>query len=220
MAKRIERDDREVWQVSVRKLRCWLEAQPGVEAPPNRPYCIFVSCLHPTGRLLTRHLAKPYEVLPDSRVVLGQILRVIAEPPAGLMQHRPGKVVFSSREYASSCAKSLAAIGIETSVLSDAPALKEYVVAFSRQMAEQEIARISAASEQPGLLATNPPALVKAFFAMAAEFARAKPWTRISERQTLRLRADATATPAPGVTVQPGVVWVQTVVRFETVMRR
>jgi hypothetical protein len=53
--KRIAKDEKEIWQVVVRKLRCWVGASAdgkgSTEPVPCRPYCILVNCLYPNSQV-------------------------------------------------------------------------------------------------------------------------------------------------------------------------
>jgi hypothetical protein len=55
--KRIIKDEKAIWQVVIRKLRCWVGAsggKDGDEAIPCRPYCILVNCLYPNSQVQRR----------------------------------------------------------------------------------------------------------------------------------------------------------------------
>lgn len=220
----VPKEDREVWQVTVKRLRCFGPGQtPELKNQPVRPYCVLVACLHPTGRLLAKHVVTPPELAPSSPVVLAQIVRSILEPgsegvPPGVTvppAHRPGKITFPDPELAAACAKSLAAVGIETSVLSEAPAMGQLVRQLSAMFVQRRIGLAGPAGDKPGLLSRRgvTPELARAFFRLAAEFTRRNPWMRIVERQLVRVRGEPLEEPlpssVPGETCPPpGVAWV------------
>ena len=65
-------------------------------------------------------------------------------------QHRPTSVVVTDKAHASELAKSLLAIGVTCSVLSEAPGLATVVKAFSQHLVKRDIASTTQASNKPG----------------------------------------------------------------------
>lgn len=53
--KRIDQQEKEIWQIVVRKLRVWSAASngaaEGAEAIPCRPYCMLINNLYPLGQV-------------------------------------------------------------------------------------------------------------------------------------------------------------------------
>jgi hypothetical protein len=207
----LEQRPQEVWQVAVLKLRCWVGASASVAGPavsdaadssiPVRPYTLFVACLHPSGKLLTRYVARPPETYPSPHTVMDHLMRAMMDPQGPgdrETAHRPGIVTFADPALASHCARTLAGIGVQTSVLSAAPGLHGYVRGLSGLLVQREIGSVSKASEQDGMAAVRgvTPQLLRGFFRLARVFAAAQPWRQISESQCFRLwRSDGRALP-------------------------
>jgi len=208
----LEQRPREVWQVAVLKLRCWVGTSAGEAGPaasdtasdysiPVRPYTLFVACLHPSGKLLTRFVARPPEAYPSPHTVMDHLMRAMLDPQGPgdhEAAHRPGIVTFADPALASHCARTLAGLGVQTSVLSAAPGLHGYVRGLSGLLVQREVGSVSKASEQDGMAAVRgvTPQLLRGFFRLARAFAAAQPWRQISESQCFRLwRSDGRALP-------------------------
>jgi hypothetical protein len=133
--KKVARSEKkeEVWQVSVRQLRVWAASERGGEGGswsttgraedgpvPCRPHCILIGQLYPSGRLMGKNICSPPEDFPAPTAVLAELFQIMRDPPGGEPMHRPPKVVFVDRVLAEELYNSLALIGIEVSVLSEA----------------------------------------------------------------------------------------------------
>eukprot|EP00937_MAST-01D_sp_MAST-1D-sp2_P008028 g8028.t1 len=193
-ARRLPRHEKVVWQVVVRPLRVWSASSKGAasgdDAVPCRPHCILVNNLYPSGQVMHREICDPPEEPPSARVVLELSLRLMLNPPdANVQQHRPERIVFPDKALANALAKSYAALGIECTQLSESEGVDEHVKQFSSYLVRKDVAARGDASEKPGLLATRgvTPPQCAALFAAAAEFARARPWAVLSERQVLKV---------------------------------
>jgi hypothetical protein len=101
--------EREVWQVAVKRLRCFLPGEVmGSVGAPVRPHCVLVSRLHPVPALVAKAVCRPPEAAPATPTVLAQIVRAILTPesegaPAGAPvapAARPTHVTFSDAELA------------------------------------------------------------------------------------------------------------------------
>lgn len=208
----LPQNSKEVWQVAALKLRCWVGAMGDDEAEsaaasraptPVRPYTLFIGCVHPTGRLLTRHVCRPPEQYPSPREAVAQLVRCMVDPPTTGAGHeaarRPGIVTFTDPALAGHCARTLARIGVQTSVLSPSPGLLGTVRSLSSVLIQKDVATVSPAGDQEALCSVRSltPQLLRGFYRLARAFAAAEPWRRFSERQTLRLwRSDGRAVPA------------------------
>ena len=181
-----------MWQITVKRLRCWAPwaSAPGGPPIPVRPYCVLVGCLYPTGRLVKHDICNPPDAPPGCPRLLALLLSAMHNPAGeGVPAHRPGKVTFTDAALAGGCAKSLSALGVETSVLSEAAGFPDYVRGLSKALCMKGSAAVSAACDRPGLLASGSVSepLARAFFLLADEFARKQPWMRMWERQTVRI---------------------------------
>ena len=131
--KKLDLEEKEVWQIVIRKLRVWSAASTGPdegdEAIPCRPYCILINNLYPLGQVMEKSLCDPPEIYPTAKTILHQLLQVMENPPLhdGLQQHRPGKLVFPDRKLVGELRQTLAAIHIECSYLSESEGIDEYV---------------------------------------------------------------------------------------------
>ena len=197
----VPREENEVWQVAVKRLRCFVPGQTkDLQGTPVRPFVVLVASLHPAGRLLAKHPCNPPEVSPSTPVILAQIVRSILEPgadgvpPGTAPPHaqRPGKVTFSDPDVAAACARSLTAIGVETAILKEAPQFNAIVHGLTQFFCARGMAKNSPACEQPGMTSVKGVTddMVKAFFKLTAEYTRRNPWARVPERNLIRIRAD------------------------------
>jgi hypothetical protein len=119
---KLEKKDREIWQVLLRKLRVWSASSEGAsegdDAIPVRPWMCFISNLYPLGRMINRSLSKKSEVPHSPREILDLLITCMLEPADESPRHRPDKIVIEDPELASDLITSLTSIGIECTVLS------------------------------------------------------------------------------------------------------
>lgn len=142
--KKLELQEKEVWQIVIRKLRVWSAASTGPdegpEAIPCRPYCILINNLYPLGQVMEKSLCDPPEVYPSGKPVLQKLLEVMENPPLhqGLSRRRPGKVVFPDRNLVGELRQTLAAMNMECSYLSESEGIDEYVQCVRCGIGEDE----------------------------------------------------------------------------------
>jgi hypothetical protein len=138
----------EVWQVSVLKLRMWCAsttpASSGFpDAPSNaqvtRPYCVFLSNLHPMSRVFSQRVCHPLDEFPSASTILASLLQKMREPTDGTTPRRPSCVVFSAKSLAAECFNSLKAVGIDCSQLCDAPDMASVVKTTTEHMVASDL---------------------------------------------------------------------------------
>lgn len=142
------------WQVVWRPLRVWSAASCGAAegegAIPCRPFCAFVTELFPRGRVLSKHLCSPPERAPSPNDVLQYLVETMKKPPGSEAPMRPGKVVIPSGFVVASISKSLAALDVECSQLSEAEGVADCVTEFSEFLLRRDMASASQANSQQG----------------------------------------------------------------------
>jgi hypothetical protein len=198
----------EVWQLATLRLPCWVVPSPAEQAEghvPAQPLCIFLIRLSPTGALLEKRSVGPR---PDSPPAARDLVdTVVRAALAG--GRRPERVEFSEPADLAACTRSLEGVGVRAVLAPLHPGLTAYAADFARKLAEtpapggapgapaRPLALITPQSAQPGLRdaagGAAPDALLRAYYALADDFALARPWERVPDRQTFRLRVGAGA---------------------------
>lgn len=192
-------NSKEVWGVVITRLRCWTADTDGA---PVRPVVIMVACVFPAGlgRVIARRLSPQPSEIPSTKGVMDVLCSAMARPADGSEPCRPARIAFLDADFATRCSSALGQIAIDTCVLPgpqsrDAsvlpPAFAALRLELSRRLALEKLAMVSMAGMRPGLLDTGSeitPALLRCFYLQAAAYLSRQPWTRVSERQTYRLR--------------------------------
>lgn len=159
--KRLHQDEREIWQIALKKLRVWsakefntsaesAESVESVESPiPCRPYCLFVINLYPFATMMTREIHFPPEIPHSTQEIIRLTVQMIQDPPLG-EQRRPKQILFPDRNLANQLAKTLSSLGIECGVLCEAESFRKYVEDFSSLLAAQDVASRADVNVKPG----------------------------------------------------------------------
>ena len=182
-----------VWQITIRKLRVWAAssegADEGADAIACRPYCLMINNIYPVGKVLLQSICQPPEILPTPKEVFTKLIEAMRNPPDGAARHRPGRIVVVDNVLAGEISKSVKALGIECSQLSESDGVDTFVQKFSDLLVRKDIATRSDASEKSGILSARgvTPELAGALFAAAAPFIQRKTWTLLGERQCFAL---------------------------------
>lgn len=195
--KRLQCREGSIWYVIVMRLRCWIRLTEESEVPV-RPYVIVLSSVTPSEeRLITVRFCDPPDQVPSTLAVLQAFVGAVAQgPAAGDARHLPSCVYFDDADLATRAAAPLEQVGVLASAarVGTAPMRPVGVTQLrddlSRRLAQGHMALVTPGSMLPGLAqgGTVSPALHRAFLRLAASFTVNQPWSRISERQTFRLR--------------------------------
>eukprot|EP00736_Rhodelphis_marinus_P001321 Rmarinus@m.7781 len=182
----LPQQNKEVWQYTTRKLRCWV-ADSSPEGKPCRPVCMILANLYPKMRVQARRIPDPPESEPTSEAVLNFLLDQMKDPPDEVPQHRPSMVTFVEEKHYKALEKPLSTIGLEVQHLSEADGIESFVSSYSKILPEGTIGEMG---EKPGLLGVDgvEPKHVGSLFDAAYDFYMCKPWEKIHEVQALALR--------------------------------
>ena len=199
--RRYDRVKREIWQVVTRELRVWVASSDtpgnvGDDAVPCRPHCLLLCNVYPKGKLLKHDISSPPERPPSPEQIMKNIVEAIEDPSDGAARHRPEQVVFVDTAMAGQLHKTLSALGILASALSEPNGVDEYVRGISDGMVKRDLATRGSDCDRPGTLSGTgvTPRLAGGLWAGAAACLdlpeRRRPWDIIFERQSFQIRVD------------------------------
>uniref|UniRef100_A0A6T6B3W4 MYND-type domain-containing protein n=1 Tax=Compsopogon caeruleus TaxID=31354 RepID=A0A6T6B3W4_9RHOD len=148
-----------------------------------RPYLILVMELYPRGCVIRNRYAKPAGSYPDPQAILNLILDEILDPMADNPQNRPMQVAFVDSNLTDALRPVLKTLEIETTSLSRADGVSEFLQAFSQRIVEKENAAISDSSNHPGLLSVPlvTASLVHRVMTACLNMQERQPWKIIPE---------------------------------------
>jgi len=208
--RKLNQNDKDIWQVVIRKLRVWSASESGVAC---RPYCIFINQLYPQSALIYQEICSPPELYPIPSQIVNILTKAFLNPLSG-DQRKPKTLTFTNPVLAGELHLAFRRQwGIDVSELSESEGIDTLIKSFSDVLIKKDIASISSVSERPGLLSIDfvTPVVVSSLFDSAIRFAALHPWRNIQEQQVFEVsvsKPKQIVSKKDTILVTPGKVWV------------
>ncbi|MDA1014565.1 MAG: tetratricopeptide repeat protein [Planctomycetota bacterium] len=164
-----------LWEIAWQKLKIWV---PGEDGEPVQPVCLIVADVNDQF-IVGNHMLLDE---PDSQQVRQQLTKTMLLPAAG-DPVRPGRVRVGTQDDRVMIADFLAEHGIEC-VVGKFETLDEFFADLKSNFSQQDKSPITAMVANPAFT----PAVLGDYFAAAAEFYRAAPWSRVRPEDIVEMR--------------------------------
>ena len=191
----------EVWHLATLRLPCWVVPSPQEQANgalPTQPICTFLIRLKPVEKGALLQTRSSTGASPDTPPAARDLVELLRD---AMIKNstRPEVVEFSDAIEADYCKRSLESLGVRTSIVPVHAGLMNYAretaIKSSQPRADGRppLTLITPQGGEPGLRTGGSgvgmnDALIRAYYQRADALALTRPWERVAERQTLRIR--------------------------------